>query len=136
MLAAGVLTLLPRCTSQEPFAATQSMTKDDVAKMFEGQDQFGDYPSWTKTVDQINEQVRRGALARARRRAARAGAGLCMSVLSCLCAGVGTQARRGYCTRGRGLWHALPASGTQTRWPLRRGRSTTGCGPITKAPPS
>jgi len=29
-----------------------------VGKMFEGQDQFGDYPSWTKTVDQINEQVR------------------------------------------------------------------------------
>jgi hypothetical protein len=43
-------------SAQEPFAATQSMTKDDVAKMFEGQDQFGDYPSWTKTVDQINEQ--------------------------------------------------------------------------------
>lgn len=34
------------------------MTKDDVAKMFEGQDEFGDYPTWTKTVDQINEQVR------------------------------------------------------------------------------
>lgn len=34
------------------------MTKDDVGKMFEGKDQFGDYPSWSKTVDQINEQVR------------------------------------------------------------------------------
>jgi hypothetical protein len=43
---------------QEPFAATQSMTKDDVAKMFEGEDEIKDYPSWTKTVDQINEQVR------------------------------------------------------------------------------
>jgi len=42
--------------AEEPFAATQAMTKDDVGKMFEGQDQFGDYPSWTKTVDQINEQ--------------------------------------------------------------------------------
>ena len=44
---------------QEPFAATQSMTKDDVGKMFEGQYEYKDFPSWTKTVDQINEQVGR-----------------------------------------------------------------------------
>jgi len=40
-------------------AATQSMTKDDVSKMFEGQYEYKDFPSWTKTVDQINEQVGR-----------------------------------------------------------------------------
>jgi hypothetical protein len=62
---------LPRYVFQEPFAATQSMTKDDVGKMFEGEDEFGDYPEWTKTVDQINEQVCRIAAAAA---AARAGA--------------------------------------------------------------
>ena len=33
------------------------MTKDDVGKMFEGEDEFGDYPKWSKTVDQINVQV-------------------------------------------------------------------------------
>ncbi len=79
-----------RYVVQEPFAATQSMTKDDVGKMFEGEDEFGDYPEWTKTVDQINEQVCRIATAAAARASAQtrsrsrnSGTVLRVSVCSC-----------------------------------------------------
>jgi hypothetical protein len=36
---------------------TQSMTKDDVEQMFKDTDEFEDYPEWSKTVDQLNQQV-------------------------------------------------------------------------------
>ena len=36
---------------------TQSMTKDDVEEMFKDTDEFEDYPEWSKTVDQLNQQV-------------------------------------------------------------------------------
>ena len=34
---------------------TQSMTKDDMAQMFDGETEIKDYPRWAKTTDQINE---------------------------------------------------------------------------------
>ena len=39
---------------QEQSMMTQSMTKDDMAQMFDGETEIKDYPRWAKTTDQIN----------------------------------------------------------------------------------
>ena len=40
---------------QEQSMMTQSITKDDMAQMFDGETEIKDYPRWAKTTDQINE---------------------------------------------------------------------------------
>ena len=116
------------------------MTKDDVGKMFEGEDEFGDYPEWTKTVDQINEQVCRiGAAAAARA----AGAGFPSQSCVCPCVRAlvlvrpyaspdGFRVARGSCGWRCRRWGLRRVGDTM----VSRGRFTTGCGPITKGLPS